>query len=379
MSFKSWLAALFRDKTEINVSDFKSTETEFLVDAYAIFTVVDFVAALMSKVEFQTFYNGEQLEGLEWYSLNVRPNRNQNAIQFWREFWGKLLYEQEVLVVPVGEQKIIADSFNHHPEFGLLPDRFEQVNRGDLTFQRSFSVDEVFYLKYSNVDVTAIIGNMMGLYSKLISQSEEIHQRAGGERGILSVNAAATGPEDFEKKYGNWINNRFKSYFQSKNAVMPLFRGMTYTGKTADAGSSSVSDIDSLVNGAVGRAANAYKVPPAVLRGEVAGMSDAFDVLLTTCIDPLAELISTEITAKEFTAEQAMAGCRVTAFTNNIKHTDIFDVATNFDKLFADGFSFNDLMGLLNMPKKQEPWADEHHITKNYANTLLPKGDEGNE
>lgn len=375
MGFRSWLAGiLLKNTEEIDVSSWHHDETTFFVNAYAIFTVVDFISSLMSKIEYQTFYDGELVHGLEWHRLNYRPNVNQNGAQFWREFWSKLLYEQEVLVVPVGEQRIIADSFEHHPEYGIRPDRFERVSRGDLTFDRTFSIDDVFYLKYSNMQVSAAIGGVLNLYSRLIAESAEIHRTAGGERGILSVNSAASGPEDFERKYGQWINNRFKSYFKGRNAVMPLFRGMTYTSRSTEAGT-SVADINSMLDAAIGRAAHAYKVPPAVMRGEVAGIGDALDLLLTTCVDPLAAMATKEITAKEFTPEQVVAGCRVSAFTNNLKHTDIFDVATSFDKLFADGFSFNGLMRLLDMPEIPEPWADEHHMTKNYERLALEGGE----
>lgn len=383
MSFKSWLSRIFRGQEDstIDVSTYQATEQEFFINAYAIFTVVDFISSLMSKIEFQTFYNGQLTRGLEWHRLNVRPNVNQSGPLFWREFWNKLLYYQEVLVVEVGDQLIIADEFTHHPEYALQEDYFEQVSRGSLTFSRTFRASEVLYLTYSNEDVVALIHSVLTIYSRLIGQAEEQHRKSGGERGVLNVSSAANGPEDFETKYGTWINNRFKSYFSSRNAVMPLFRGMTYTKTSSSQTSASndVSDITSLVDGAVARAANSYKVPPAVLRGEVAGMSDAFDVLLTTCMDPLANLASKELTAKQFTREQSLDGCRVVAFTNNVKHTDIFDVASSFDKLFADGFSYDDLMELLELPPVNEKWAKAHHITKNYADVSTLEGGEQNE
>ena len=386
MSFRSFLASIFAnvDPDEdgvrrINVRDFKKRETEFCVDAYAIFTVIDFVANLMSNIELQTYYNNKLTEGKEWYRLNIKPNLNQNAKDFWKEFWCKLLYYQEVLVVPIGDQLIIADDFVHHPEYAVKEDIFEQVSRGDLKLVKLFRASEVFYMRYSTVDISTTLKSVMDLYSNLIAHAQEVYEGSGGEKGILNVNSAAAGPEDFEKKYGEWINNRFKSYFSANNAVMPLFRGMTYTGKHESIDSESSNNINDMLNAAIARVANAYKVPPAVLRGEVAGMNDAFNVLLTSCVDPLASMLACELTAKEFDQRAASAGCSIKAFTNNIKHTDIFEVATNFDKLFADGFSHNELCRLLDMPEVNEPWADRHYITKNYADAADPEGKEVNE
>lgn len=383
MSFRSWLASVFANVDpdddgvrHISVRDFKKKETEFCIDAYAIFTVIDFVATLMSNVELQTYYNGRLTEEKEWYRLNIKPNINQNAKDFWKEFWCKLLYYEEVLVVPVGDQLIVADSFTHHPEYAVKEDIFEGVTRGDFSFNRTFRSSEVFYLRYSTVEIGRTLRSMMDLYGDLIEHAAEVYGGSGGEKGILNVNSAATGPEDFEKKYGDWINSRFKSYFSANNAVMPLFRGMTYTGKHESIDSESSQNINSMLDAALGRVANAYKVPPAVLRGEVAGMSDAFNVLLTSCVDPLASMLACELTAKEFDQKAASNGCIIKAFTNNIKHTDIFDVAVNFDKLFADGFSHNELCRLLGMPEIDEAWANRHFITKNYADAADPEGKE---
>lgn len=378
MSFRSFFASIFAgvdpDKDgvkRITVNEFKKKETEFCVDAYALFTVIDFVASLMSNIELQTYYNKQLKHDKEWYRLNIKPNHNQNAKDFWKEFWCKLLYYQEVLVVPAGDQLIIADEFTHHPEYAVREDIFESVSRGDFTFNRTFKVSEVFYLRYSTVDISNTLTSVMNLYGSLVSHAQEVYASSGGERGILNVNSAATGPEEFEKKYGDWINKRFKSYFSANNAVMPLFKGMTYTGTHESIDSDSSENINNMLEAAIGRVANAYKVPPAVLKGEVAGVSDAFNVFLTSCVDPLASMLACELTAKEFDQKAASAGCRIKAFTNNIKHTDIFDVATNFDKLFADGFSHNELCRLLDMPEVDEPWANKHYITKNYADATI--------
>ena len=84
------------------------------------------------------------------------------------------------------------------------------------------------------------------------------------------------------------MKNKFKSYFTNKNAVLPLWKGLTYVPQTTDnvkKSTSEITDIKSLVDDAMSRVAQAYKIPPALVRGEVAGLKDAFDIMLTVCID----------------------------------------------------------------------------------------------
>lgn len=353
----------------VNISDFDadSSESEFWINAYATFTVIDFIAQLMGRIEWHTYENGVNKNGLEWHRLNYKPNTNQSAYDFWKEYYSKLLYYGEVLVVSVGDQLIIADDFTHHPEYAIREDIFECVRRGNLTFNRTFNRSEVIYQKYDALDCGTGLQSILAMYSNMISLSKEIYSETGGEKGMLDVATAANGPKDFEERYGDWINKRFKSYFSNRNAVMPLFKGMKYSPtQTKSPNNTASEDFIKLMDSAIVRTCNAFKIPPAIIRGEVAGMSDAFDVMLTTCADPLAKSTAAEFTAQEFTARQICDGCKIIAFTNNIKHTDIFSVADKFDKLFADGMSYNTLMKLLDMPEVNEPWAYEHHITKNY-------------
>ena len=347
----------------------KETEDKLYINAYALFTVIDFVATMMSRVEWQTIIRGKQIRELEWHRLNIRPNRNQNAVQFWKEFWSKLLYCQEALIVEAGDQLIVADSFNHHPEYAIAEDYFEQVSKGNMTFDRTWKRSEVLYLEYANMNAAQLVDQMLDMYSDMISATVEVHKKAGGEKGILEVGMAASGPDSFEEKYGSYVNSRFKKYFQARNAVMPIFKNMKYSGKESGYVTNTAKDVNDLIASAISAACTAYKVPAVLLKGQVQGMDSAFDILLTACVDPLAEMMATEMSGGYFTREESAKGSRIHAWTNNIKHTEIFDNATQFDKLFACGFSYNDLNGLLGLPQIDEEWANAHHITKNYSDT----------
>ena len=50
-----------------------------------------------------------------------------------------------------------------------------------------------------------------------------------------------------------------------------------------------------------------------------------------------------------------------------MQHLDITSLGTSLDKLTSIGFSFNQLCRMINIPEVDEDWANEHHITKNYA------------
>ena len=47
------------------------------------------------------------------------------------------------------------------------------------------------------------------------------------------------------------------------------------------------------------------------------------------------------------------------------------------DKLFSIGYTHNDINEIVGLPPKDEDWANESHVTKNYenVNVILKGGD----
>lgn len=365
-----WFRNIFQKKSGvINLETFRNTETSIAVEAFALITTVELIAGLLAKCEFKTFQNGAEIKGLEWYNLNIRPNVNQNSTQFWQEVFCKLLYQKEVLIIPTNSQKIIADDFQK-TERAVTETYFTNVSRGDFNFQETFRISDVYYLKYSNFETSAIIHNIFEMYTKLMESANGKYQKSGGEKGILEISALAQGDANFETKFQNLMSNYFKSYFSSTNAVLPLFDGYKYTPSTSDAAkkySNEISDIKVLMDEALARSAQAFKIPPALIKGDVAGLKDAYDIMLTNCIDPLADMISEELTGKQFTPEQVCKGSKIVADTSCIKHIDIFDIAANIDKLISCGFaSIDETRDKAGLPMLNTDFSQAHYITKNY-------------
>lgn len=381
MGLGTWILIFFT-KTKISEEKNSYTMTEaidknnIMIEAFALFATVETIATLLSKIEFKTYENGKPYKGYEWYSLNVRPNVNQNATEFWQEAICKLLYDQEVLIFPIGEQKIIADYFSKD-EKAVTETIFSQISRGDFNCRQSFNISEVIYLKYSNENVRGLIHNIFDMYNNLISEAADKYERAGGQKGTLEISAQASGDKDFENRYKDLMNNRFKSFFNSKNAVMPLYTGYKYTAQGADSvkkSTSEISDIKNLFDEAMSRAAQAYKMPPALVRGEVAGLEQAFDIMLTY-LDPLANMISEEFTGKLYTVDEVIDGCYIKADTTCIKHVDIFDIAGNADKLISSGIAcIDEVRERVGLYELFSELSQKHWITKNYESIEKMEG-----
>ena len=342
------------------------------VYAYAVNVIVDLIASIVSNIEFKTYgKDAEETKSRIWTRLNVHPNFNQNSTEFLKELVTKLLKNGEVLIVEVNEQYIIADSFDVE-ERTVLGNRFTGVTKGSYTFrEKYFKAEDVIYLKYNDRTVRDILRNIVNTYEKLINTAADKYARSGEEKGILTIDQQERNRKDFNEIYEEIANKRFKKFFSRGNHVLPLFNGYTYTPTTSESTkkySNEITDIKTLFEDALSRVAQAYKVPVGLIRGDVAGVKEAYTMLLTNCIDPLAHAISEEFTYKVFSENQIIEGYAIEADTTCIKHIDIFDMASSIDKLIASGFlSIDEVRMKAGLRGLDEEWSQAHYMTLNYT------------
>ncbi|MFB3184375.1 phage portal protein, partial [Staphylococcus pseudintermedius] len=169
-------------------------DLEFLQDkskkAYlkqiALNTVVEMVARTISQSEFRVMKNNTKEKGTLYYLLNVRPNRNQNAVDFWQKFIFKLVMDNEVLVVKNDEGHFfVADDFEKEDELGLYSHRFTNVLVNDFEFKRVFTMDDVIYLKYNNQKLDAFSLGLFEDYGEIFGRMIDLQMLNNQIRGIL--------------------------------------------------------------------------------------------------------------------------------------------------------------------------------------------------
>lgn len=348
-------------------------ETEanrMFVYAYAIHVVTDLIATIASNIEFKTYSsNSEEKKGHTWVKLNVRPNKNQTSTEFIRQLTKKLLLGS-VLIVQVNDQLIIADNFNIERK-AIKGNVFTKVTKGDYTFKDRFKAEEVVYLEYGDNDVQRIIRSVVDSYNNLIQVATDKYARSGEEKGILTIDQQERNRKDFDDVLETIINQRFKKFFSRGNHVLPLFNGYKYESNTSESTkkySNEITDIKTLFDEALARVCQAYKVPVGLVRGDVAGIKDAYTMMLTDCIDPIAHMLSEAYTSAFYSENQIINGHAVEADTTCIKHIDIFDLAGNIDKLIGSGFlSIDEVRLKAGLRELNEEWSRAHYMTLNYT------------
>lgn len=360
--------------------------SNLVAEELTVHAAINLIANSISKCEFRTLKNGKEYNGEEYYVWNYEPNKNQNSSQFLQELVATLLYRNECLVVEVGGQLIIAESFTKD-EYALKETIFSNVYRKGLTFERTFRMSEVLYFRLSNKNIRQLLTNLCNGYNELLSEAVDKYEKAGGEKGTLHIDTMATGAKygnrTFEEVYEDLMNNRFKRYFNSRSAVLPLFNGFTYTKQAAEQGKKSTSemkDITDVLDQIVVTVARAFNIPAALLKGDVSEIDKVTKNFLTFCIDPLCEMLNTEINRKRYGKNQIRKGNYIKIDTTTIMHVDVFEIAEKIDKLIASGmYCIDELRKKLGETELNTEESKKHWITKNYEDitTVQDTGNKG--
>lgn len=384
MKFLDWIKDFFgvdQSTVYLNQQAIATQAVQLAIEDFAIASAINLISNSIAKCEFKTYLNGKEFKGDEYYLWNVEPNKNQNSSQFLKETISKMLKNNESLVMDIGGQLITADSF-YQNEYATMENYFTNVAKGTMTFNRSFKMSEVLYLRYENEDIRQLLSNLIKGYNNLLNMAIGKYMRSGGRKGILDIDSVAQGNKDFKERFNDLMNVRFKKYFEAENAVLPLHKGFNYkeqNGEGSKKSTSEIVDISSIVKEAFDRAAQAYKIPPALLRGDIADVEAVTNNYLTFCIDPVASIVSEEITRKRYGKEAFLKGSYLKIDTTCIKHIDILSISQSFDKLISSGgFSIDELRIKCGEAPLDTWWSKIHWMTKNYSDIENSKGSDIN-
>jgi HK97 family phage portal protein len=354
--------------TASDANEFFSLASETYIRELAFQSAVNLIANSISKCEFKTYLKGKEVKDKEYYLFNVEPNKNQNSSVFIHKWISKLYEDNECLIIENGGQLLVADSFIIE-EFALFDYKFTQVTVNNFTFNKTFYMSEVLYFKLNNADMRKVVNCLHESYSKLMIYAMKSYQKSRGNRGILNISGLASGKPDFKETVEKLLNERFKTFFNADNAVLPLFEGYKYE----DTGSKTYSnegtrDIKAMADDIFDFTARALNIPPALLRGDISDTEKAVNNFLTFCIDPLTDMLQEEINRKRSGYEGFRQKTFIKINTKAIKHVDLLSVATAIDKLISSGaFNINDIRLLVGEEPIDEEYANQHFMTKNYS------------
>ncbi|MCR5704969.1 MAG: phage portal protein [Eubacterium sp.] len=331
----------------------------------AIYTAVSMLSNAISRSEIKCFINGKEQKNEDYYKLNIAPNINETSSIFWHKVVNKMVWDGETVVVDIGGNLYVADSFMVEEKRPVKGDIISNVQVGVINFRKKFQPKDIYRFRLDDKNVKVLIDGVWNEYDKVLSAAKTAFVDSNCRKYKLKVNAMKAGDEDFEEEFKNHIANKLKDYLKEGNAVYPEFDGYELKADESKK-STSTKDLIEEKQDFFKTVAAAFHIPDSMMSGNITNMKDIIDIFLTFGVDPYADCIE-EALNKRAGVNNFINKNFYKVDTGRIHHRDIFEIATGIINLVSSaGFSIDEVRAKLGEEPLNEWWSQKHFITKNF-------------
>ena len=336
----------------------------------------EFIARIFAKSEFKYLEDGKA-KFSDWnYLLNVRPNKNESASDFWQKVVYRLITKNEVLIVLTrDDQLLVADSYTR-TKYAVYDDVFEFVTCKGFTFEKRFRMSEVIFLQYNNNRLQDYISDLFADYEKLHTRLVEAFARNNQIRGTLKTKNNGSFDQQMRDKLQSYADGLFKSFSTKTIAIVPAQDGMEYSEHTNTTGTSNISvdELKKLRRQFDDEVADVLGIPTALSHGDMANLENSQKMFNSYCYQSLVKKMSDGLNFALVSRRKYERNNLFVIIGEGQR--DKFALAENIDKLISSGaMTRNEVRSELGL--ESVPGGDKFLITKNYQlGEQLEKGGE---
>lgn len=342
----------------------------------AIDKSAEFIARIFAKSVFKYQENGKAKPS-DWdYLLNVRPNKNESASDFWQKVVYRLITKNEVLIfLTTDDQLLVADSYTR-TKYAVYDDVFEFVTCRGYTFEKRFRMSEVIFLQYNNNRLQDYISDLFADYEKLHTRLVEALARNNQIRGTLKTKNNGSFDQQMRDKLQSYADGLFKSFSTKTIAIVPAQDGMEYSEYTNTTGTSNISvdELKKLRRQFDDEVADVLGIPTALSHGDMANLENSQKMFNSYCYQSLVKKMSDGLNFALVSRRKYERNNLFVIIGEGQR--DKFALAGNIDKLISSGaMTRNEVRSELGL--ESVPGGDKFLITKNYQlGEQLEKGGE---
>lgn len=363
---------IFKNGLQFNLDSITSELTELAIERVAILKAIELYANTFSKCEFQWYdRDGNRLAKPE-YLLNVRPNINQNATVFWHDVIVKMFNDGEALIFQgTNKELYLADSFDKAQSL-YFPDSFKNIKSRNIPITSTFSMSDILFFEL-NRGYKELINIHFKKLASVVDYAIEDYKQSNGKKYAFYIPTSFSrsgigntiSEEELKNKAQEYVEKVFKKLFESFNAVIP-FQKEEKLEELSKTTNKSVTEVKISIETIFEVVAIGLGIPMDIFFGKTTEKSKALDEWITLELGAIFEQATDELNAKLIAKNDYLKGERIVIDTTRIKHRDVLESASDIDKLHSNGFTLNEIFGLMGMPKdKKDPNSDKRYFTKN--------------
>lgn len=363
-----------------SLSDLISVEVKKMkITKMAVEKAIGMIAHAIAKSEFIVQGKNERLRNELYWSLNVKPNLNETATEFWIEVIQRLLKNSECLICIIGKKFYIADSFQVSNSV-MINQIYSNItitaNGESLQLNNTYTSDEVIHLKAKNKKIRAYMETVMKMHDDVVSAMEAAIKISKTPKFILKIAGAmpvirtlrADGTEqtltvdEFKKNIKNLLESENIEILQASN-------GLEISQLKIDTAVTS-EDVVKISKEIFEECAFAFDIPKTVFMGEITEKADSTNEFITYAVGWVAEILNDAMNATLVGKESFLRGEYIWIDLSGFKHRDLVESANYLDKLRSIGFNLDEIRQAIGWEPLNTPFSQERVITKNYTNDL---------
>lgn len=340
---------------------------------------INMIAHAIAKSEFiVNGKNGREKEHAYWV-LNVRPNPNETATDFWIEVIKKLLSEGESLICCIKENLYRVDTYTSDDKV-MIPRTYSNItiisNDERVKIEKIFNADDIIHLKSGNEKIKTYMEKVLSLYNEVASAMCAAKKIASTPKFSMDID----GQMPLIRKKGEDGKEKTLTIDEYKSQIKKMIESEEVEILTNSAGlkisafgiESNVSseDITKMANEIMLECAMAFDIPKAVFLGEITEKADSTNEFITFAVGWIVELLNDSMNAKLVGEEEYLKGRYIWIDMSRYKHVDIIESANNLDKLRSIGYNYDEVRRLTGWDELNTEFSQERVITKNYTNDL---------
>lgn len=359
-----------------------------LAEAHAI----DIIARTIAKCEIQTYEmidnKIQENKGDIYWTLNIQPNFIETGTKFIYKLVTKLLVDGTALILinRSFDKKLlyVAETYNSNNKI-LTGKTFTNITVEDdegssINLNKIYDSNNTIYYSLKNSRLKTASENFKINTAKLLKASQKSFIKSNTTKWKLkspgpqfALKDAETNEVVTREAYKEKMTDGLMS---DEDAIVLLSEYFDLENLTQN-NSKSLTDFEGVFKKIGDTVAQKWNIPLDIFYASKTEKSTGTDDFVTMALDIYFELLEDGFNSSLVGKQDYLKGEYVKFNRLNINHRDLIDKASGWDKLISNGFSFNQLSKFLGLPTIDDDWANEHYITKNYAN--VKGGAEGEE
>ena len=341
------------------------------------------IAKAIAKSEIVLTKGEKRRKDKEYFRLNIRPNDNETATDFWFNVARELVATGDCVVVRMSNGKYYRANSYQMDDYVLFAKTYRNIvltdGYNEINLRYGVSSDDIMHFRFGTEKMRVFTDSVLNSLNDALNAVQSLETIANTPLlkfkvdGNLQFRRRTVDGKEVRLTLDN-VLDEFKQKIDGKKLAIITEQTGTSLEFMDVKKQVTASEVAALADTINKECAAAYDIPLGVFNGQITEQSDATNEFITYAVSPVAEVINDTLNAKLVGEKDYIAGERAFVWLAHFKHVDVIDASPNLDKLRGIGFTLDEIFEMVGYPTLGTEFSTARALTKNYATEGMEEG-----